>query len=69
MLRFIEVAEAKTKYLDKVCVNMKLGGESNRSVRNILKGNAQILESFEKYNIKPRAGYTIRRWSQKIFQV
>lgn len=68
MLRFIEVAEAKTKYLDKVCVNMKLGGESNQSFKNIRLGNKQIIQSFKKYSIKPRFGYTYFRWLNKILQ-
>lgn len=68
MLRFIEVAQTKTKYLNKVCVNMKLGGESNRSFKNIRLGNRQIIQSFKKYSIKPRFGYTYLRWITKLLQ-
>lgn len=68
MLRFIDAKGARTKYLEKVCVNMKLGGESNRSIKNIYMGNTQIIQSFKKYNIKPQIGYTPRRLLSKIFQ-
>jgi glycosyltransferase involved in cell wall biosynthesis len=68
MLRFIEIAKTKTNYLNKVCVNMKLGGESNRSFKNIRLGNKQIIQSFKKYSIKPRFGYTYLRWITKLLQ-
>ena len=68
MLRFLDVANARASYLDKVFVDMKLGGESNRSLRNIRLGNEQIIRSFRKYSIQPQIFYTYRRWVRKIFQ-
>ena len=68
MLRFLEVANAQSFYLNMVGVNMKLGGESNKSLKNIKLGNRQILDSFGKYGIKPQFLYTYRRWWSKISQ-
>ena len=68
MLRFLEVANTKASYLEKVCVNMKLGGESNRSIKNIIKGNKEIISSFAKYKIIPQRFYTLRRWIGKLRQ-
>lgn len=68
MLRFLEVANSHAIYLKKVCVKMKLGGESNRSFLNIFEGNRQILRSFNKYSIKPQWAYTSRRWVRKLLQ-
>ena len=68
MLRFLEVANAKSFYINMVGVNMKLGGESNKSFKNIRLGNRQILESFDKYGIKPQFLYTYRRWWSKLLQ-
>lgn len=68
MLRFIEVANSNSKYLDGVLVNMKLGGESNRSIKNILEGNQQIIKSFNKYSISPQFFYTGRRLIRKLLQ-
>ncbi len=68
MLRFIEVYKAKSLYLEKVCVDMKLGGESNRSFSNVRKGNEEIISSFKKYNLEPQRGYTLRRWCKKVLQ-
>lgn len=68
MLRFLEVANAHSVYLNMVAVDMKLGGESNKSFENIKIGSHQILESFAKYKIKPQFMYTYRRWWSKILQ-
>ena len=68
MLRFMEVANAKSIYLKKVCVKMKLGGESNRSIRNVYKGNKEIIYSFRKNGIAPKPFYTFGRMISKIKQ-
>lgn len=68
MLRFIEVANSNSKYLDSVIVNMKLGGESNRNIKNIRAGNQQIIQSFKKYSITPQLLYTVRRFIRKAKQ-
>ena len=68
MLRLMEVSGSNSKYLEKVFVNMKLGGESNQSFKNIKKGNKEIIKSFKKYGIKPRYLYTYRRWLNKLKQ-
>ena len=69
MLRFMDVHKLKSVYLNKVGVHMKLGGESNRSLENIRKGNFEIRSSFKKYGLKPRKFYTIRRYISKIIQL
>ncbi|MGB0270250.1 MAG: glycosyltransferase family 2 protein [Bacteroidia bacterium] len=68
MLRFMENDRTTSKYLPKVCVNMKLGGESNRSLYNIYRGNREILKAFKLNKIRPVPWYTIKRFSDKIFQ-
>ena len=68
MLRFMDVHKLNSHPLDEVTVNMKLGGESNKSFRNIMKSNYDIQNSFKKYNLKPRLLYTYRRWVSKILQ-
>lgn len=69
MLRFIEVAESKVKYLPFVFVNMKLGGESNKSFSNIWESYQNYKESFMKYGIKPRRFYIVYRWCSKLLQM
>ena len=68
MLRFLEVQKVKSEYLQKVCVNMQLGGESNRSLKNILKGNSEVRRAFKKYDLDIPVSYTLRRWISKQMQ-
>ena len=68
MLRFIEVEQLKSKYITKVFVSMKLGGESNRDFKNILKGSQDIKNSFSKYNITYNRLYILLRWARKMGQ-
>ena len=47
---------------------MRLGGESNKSIKNIFKGNREILQAFKKNKIPYGIGYTPKRWISKIVQ-
>ena len=47
-------------------VNMYLGGESNASLKNILRGNKEIRHSFRSNGIKVSLVYTIKRLINKI---
>lgn len=61
MLRFVEKHGAKVEYLDRVMVKMRQGGESTGSVKNIIKGNKNIVRAFRKNGINVPFLYTIRR--------
>lgn len=43
MLRFIEVAGLRNRYINRYFVKMRMGGESNGSLHNIILGNKNIL--------------------------
>ena len=51
MMRFIEVKKIKTHYISKVLVKMRSGGVSNRSLKNVLKLNQEILISLNENNL------------------
>ena len=68
MLRFLEVHQATTSYLAEVFVHMKVGGESNRTLKNILGGNREIKASFVKNGVRKQKAYTLRRWVRKFIQ-
>ena len=51
MLRFIEINKINVKHLSKNLVNMRLGGISNRSLRNIFKQNLEIMKSIKNLNL------------------
>jgi len=70
MLRFLEKYTISTSYLPNVLVKMRLGGESNSSIQNIIKGNKSILKAFEKNGIEVnKFSYLFYRFVPKIIQV
>lgn len=69
MLRFLEVKRAKSVYLPAVLVKMRDGGESNRSVKNILKANIECYRSFARNGLKVSPFLMVRKPFSKLFQV
>lgn len=66
MLRFIEKFHIRTKYLDRYIVKMRVGGESTGSIRNIIKGNRNIMRAFRKNGISVSPFYPIMRLFPKL---
>lgn len=48
MLRFLERYKLKSSYINRTFVKMRVGGESNRSIKNIIKAN---LESYKAWKV------------------
>lgn len=68
MLRFLEKYKISSYYLSEYLVKMRTGGESNRNLSNIRKGNLEIRLAFKKNDIKISSLYTFKRWFNKILQ-
>lgn len=47
MLRFLEKYEITTKYLKQPLVKMRLGGETNKSIKNIYNQNLECIRAFK----------------------
>ena len=69
MLRFIEKYNISTYYIDRNIIKMRMGGESTRSISNIIKANKNCLKAFEKNNLKPAPFYVIRKLIPKFLGV
>ncbi len=70
MLRFLEKYNISAKYIPQVIVKMRMGGESNSSIKNIIKGNRSILKAFDKNHIKVnKILYPLYRFFPKIIQI
>jgi len=52
MARFLEHHKIKVKYIPMVSVKMRVGGVTNKSLSNIVKGNLEIFKACKKNNIK-----------------
>ena len=48
MLRFLERFGISSSYLPSVIVRMRVGGKSNKNIRNVIIGNIGILKAFDK---------------------
>ncbi len=70
MLRFLEKYKISTTYLPQVVVRMRAGGESNRSIQNIITGNKGILTAFDKNGVSVnKFMYIFYRFIPKIIQI
>lgn len=68
MLRFMEKHQIKGVYLPFPMVRMRLGGATNKSIKNILKGNQECIAAFKNNNIKVPAFYPVIRLLPKLKQ-
>jgi len=67
MMRILECHGYKSHYLNEVLVKMRIGGKTNRSLRNILRGNREILSSLHANGIKVNIlSYAVRKVLLKI---
>ena len=69
MLRFIEKYRIRTKYLDRYMIKMRVGGESTRSLKNIFRGNKNIMRAFKKNDIPVSVFYPVRRLFPKALDM
>jgi glycosyltransferase len=51
MLRFLEVNKIVGAYLPETAVKMRVGGMSNKSIKNILRANWEVYLAFKKNNL------------------
>lgn len=68
MFRLLEIQSLKYKFIDQVLVHMRVGGESNSSITNVLKGNKEIRVALRSYGINKGIVFTIGRLCEKIRQ-
>jgi glycosyltransferase involved in cell wall biosynthesis len=68
MLRFFVVHKIKAFYLDRILVNMRMGGASTGSIKNILIGNYYVKKAFKENNVTYFWAYPIIRISNKLQQ-
>jgi glycosyltransferase involved in cell wall biosynthesis len=69
MFRAFKVHGYKPRYLNKFIVNMRVGGESTRSFKNVLIGNKEVGIAWKMNNMKPPLKFWFLRLMKKIFQI
>ena len=73
LLRMVEVNRINTIYIPKVMVHMRLGGETNKSVHNIIAQNQEIWKALKMHNLNPSlwsyfTSKTRNRLSQYVYK-
>ena len=63
MLRFLEKHNISTTYLKIPLVKMRLGGETNKSWKNIYQQNIECLRAFDKNNL------SVSKWLYPLFRI
>lgn len=67
MMRVLECRGHKCHYLPQVMVKMRTGGETNKSLRNIIRGNREILSALNANGIKVNVlSYALKKVALKI---
>jgi glycosyltransferase involved in cell wall biosynthesis len=68
MLRIFKNHSFKSKYLNEFFVKMRLGGATNKSIKNIYLGNIQILNSWKENNLSIPFLLVPKRFFKRILQ-
>ncbi len=69
MLRFLEKYSCSSKYINRVFVKMRQGGESTGSLSKIILGNKNVLRAFKKNGIPVSRLYTVKRLAPKAINM
>lgn len=68
MLRVMRKQRLESTYLPKLIVRMRMGGETSKNLRNIYRGNLEILASWKLNDLRPPIGFYPRRIIEKLRQ-
>ncbi|MDD2367409.1 MAG: glycosyltransferase family 2 protein [Desulfuromonadaceae bacterium] len=68
MARFIDSHKIRTIYLPQVTVHMRLGGTTNKSIRNIIKQNIEIIRALKKNKLRVSALFPVYKLIDKFSQ-
>lgn len=68
LFRLFEVAKIETVYVPRHWVTMRLGGETNRSLRNILANHRECLAAFRHHGYRAGWLFPIRKVAHRLRQ-
>jgi hypothetical protein len=68
MLRLLFKNQIKTGYINRVLVKMRMGGQSNSSLKNRIKANREDLQAWKSNGLKPHLFTLILKPLRKITQ-
>ena len=66
MARFLEVGHLRSVYIPRVLVTMRLGGTTNRSLRNVVAQNREIWRAMQSHRMTPSlAGFVFGKLASR----
>jgi len=68
MLRFLEKNKISTQFLDEYLIKMRLGGESNQSIKNIIRANKECYIAWIENGLKVSKLFIIKKLFSKVLQ-
>lgn len=68
MLRFLEIGEIRSIYIPHILVRMRMGGATNKSIRNIYRANRECVRAAQKNGIRTPTWFIPRKLTSKVFQ-
>lgn len=68
MLRFIHKHKIKLSFINEILVKMRIGGESNASLKNRIRANKEDRKAWEMNKLKPNVLTLIRKPLSKLSQ-
>jgi len=67
-LRLLDIAKIRTAYLPEILVRMRMGGTSNSSIKNIIKGNIEAGRACRKHGFTGGLGFVTGKIISRIPQ-
>lgn len=67
-MRLLAVHKARSVYLPEVIVKMRMGGVSNRSVLNVIKGNIEAYRACQRHGLKVSPLFIVRKILSRLPQ-
>ena len=67
-LRLLDGAKLKSVYIPSVQVRMRMGGQSTRSIANIISGSREVARACKKHGLPGNARFVVRRLMAKVPQ-
>jgi glycosyltransferase involved in cell wall biosynthesis len=69
MARYLEVHRVRSLYIPEVLVLMRLGGATNRSIRNVVRGNREIWRALRRHGLaRSMAGFVVAKFLSRASQ-
>lgn len=68
MLRALQVHRLRSVYLPRVLVKMRVGGETNKSIANVLRGNIEAYRACRRHGLKVSPLFMFKKILRKLPQ-